>query len=367
MDQTQQFQYCAAKLEAVETEIKEINKEILDLDSKERPSKGEKRRLALLKSQLAKLEKKEEEWSSRLTFAQKLNPDVEEHTFRGVDNRVIASITGVNTVRKLWQDVALDESVFPTEGFKDQYDKNCRVWSMNSEASRRTFIDLILRDVVAREEFAGKLRIFCELSMTVESVSGNKKRKLSGKHDYTIGHAAGEDINSFSPPKESHIIAVEAKKAWDEDDVWQCIAEAAALKLSGKHDYTIGHAAGEDINSFSPPKESHIIAVEAKKAWDEDDVWQCIAEAAALFRTRKDAKKQNCNVWGICSNASNWKFIYIDNGGQVWASDEFALGIPMVRDEKILVVYRFVHFIVTQCYLCSTQTTPVQSPESLLE
>jgi hypothetical protein len=243
-----------------------------------------------------------------------MNPDVEEYTFKGVENRVIASITGVNTVRKLWQDVALDESVFPSEGFKDQYDKNCRVWSMSSQASRRTFIDLILRDVVAREEFAGKLRIFCELSMTVESVSGNKKRKLSGKHDYTIGHADGEDIHSFLPPKESHIIAVEAKKAWD-----------------------------------------------------EDDVWQCIAEAAALFRTRKDAKKQNCNVWGICSNASDWKFIYIDNDGQVWVSDKFTLGIPMVRDELILTVYRFVHFIVTQCYLCSTQTTPVQSHESLFE
>jgi hypothetical protein len=263
---------------------------------------------------LAELEKDKEEWGSRLTFAQMMNPDVEEYTFKGVENRVIASITGVNTVRKLWQDVALDQTVFPSEGFKDQYDKNCRVWSMSSQASRRTFIDLILRDVVAREEFIGELRIYCELSMTVESVTGNKKRKLSGKHDYTIGHADGEDIHSFLPPKESHIIAVEAKKAWD-----------------------------------------------------EDDVWQCIAEAAALFRTRKDAKKQNCNVWGICSNASKWKFIYIDNGGQLWASDEFALGIPMVRDELILTVYRFVHFIVTQCYLCSTQTTPVLSHERLLE
>jgi hypothetical protein len=59
--------------------------------------------------------------------------------------------------------------------------------------------------------------------------------------------------------------------------------------ISGQHDYAIGLAGDEYINSFSLPKESHINAVQAKKAWDENDVWQCIVQAAALFRTGKDA------------------------------------------------------------------------------
>jgi hypothetical protein len=225
---------------------------------------------------------------------------VEEYTFINVANRDIGPITGVNTFRHLWTDVAFDKSVVPSDGFNDQYDKNCRVWSMSSESSRRTFIHLVIRDVVAREEFAGQLRIFCDLPTTVESTAGSKKRKLSGAHDYTIGYVNDEDIHS----------------KW-------------------------------------PPLESQIIIVEAKKAWDEDGVWRCIAETSALFKTRKDGMKQDCRVWGICTNSFVWQFLHIDNGGQLWVSDTFYLGLPMVRPELILLVYRFVHHIVSQSFVCA--------------
>jgi hypothetical protein len=243
--------------------------------------------------------------------------DLEEEavTFRKAKVSEISEITGVNTNCKLWDDVTLDETVTPSDCFLKQYQTKCRVWSMNSEASRRTFLDLFFQDVVGREEFHSELRIFCELSLTTAATTVGNKR----------------------------------------------------LKLTGKHDYTIGHAGGLNIREYSVAPDSHIIAVEAKKAWDDTDIWQCIAEAAALYKTRKDAGKLNCNVWGICSNASSWKFVHIDNGGQVWESQEYSLMTPRYDYEKILKVYRFVHHVVRACYRTSPTTTPHQSLEALIE
>lgn len=191
---------------------------------------------------------------------------------------------------------------------------NCRIWSLNSEASRRTVIDLFLRDIVARVEFNSMLRIFCELSMAVETRVGNKKRVLSGNHDYTIGHA-------------------------------------------GK----------KDVDNYSPPKDSHLIVVEAKKEWPDDSIWQCLAEAAAVHKTRKDSGKQNCNVWGVLSNANFWKFVHIDNGGKVRESNVCMLSIPRILDKsEVLQVYRFIHHVVKMSFEASPTTTPNGSLEFVL-
>ncbi|KAI9088730.1 hypothetical protein DFS34DRAFT_565305, partial [Phlyctochytrium arcticum] len=122
----------------------------------------------------------------------------------------------------------LDEDVFPSDNFLAQFQKNCEVWSMNSEASRRTFIELFLRDVVARNEFHKKMRIFCELPLTSVNENGKKRQKLSGRTDYSIGHS-NMNIKDMAPPSETHLIAVEAKQARQDDDIWQGIAEVASL------------------------------------------------------------------------------------------------------------------------------------------
>lgn len=57
---------------------------------------------------------------------------------------------------------------------------------MRREVGRRIFLNLFLSDIVLRNEFNNELRIFPEIEMSVES-RGPKKRKLSGKTDYTIG------------------------------------------------------------------------------------------------------------------------------------------------------------------------------------
>jgi hypothetical protein len=74
-------------------------------------------------------------------------------------------------------------------------------------------------------------------------------------------------------------------------------------KIVGDTDYTIGLGKGYDIFSKVPPKELHLIAIEAKVDWGTNDYWQCVAETAILYKSRKDTK---CSVWGLLSNATDW-------------------------------------------------------------
>ncbi|KAJ3399657.1 hypothetical protein HDU80_007702 [Chytriomyces hyalinus] len=235
-------------------------------------------------------------------------PPLKEETVACSDatSTEISRIAGVDTDYKWWTDVTLDESVYPSESFREQYRIKSQVWSMSSEASCRSFLDLFLQDVAGRDEFHFQLRIFCELSTT------------------TKGQLVGKKLH----------------------------------KLTGKHDYIIGHAGSTDIYFCTAPKESHIIVVAEKQVWDENDVWRCIAEAAALYRIRKDAGKRNCNVWGIRSNATLWKFVHIDNGGQVWVSEDFIYEVLFSSEAELLRVYRFLHHIMKACFEAATPVTP---------
>ncbi|KAJ3267898.1 hypothetical protein HDV01_003794, partial [Terramyces sp. JEL0728] len=269
--------------------------------------------IADLKEKLAELKKLRKEWMKIIEIGTKKEIELEEekYTFREVDARTLGNITGINTNEKKWdiEESILDKEVFPSDDFIAQYKKNYQVWIMNSEASRRTYIDLFLRDVVARPEFRSSLKIFCELSMTVENISGNKRQKLTGSHDYTIGHANG----TFST---------------------------------------------------TPPHESHLIAVEAKSKFSEEDIYQCVNETAALYKSRKVAGKQNCNSWGIVTNGTNWKFIFIDNGGQLWITKYYILSTFEYKEAQVLNIYRIVHYLVNCCFFASPTTTPAITPQS---
>ena len=105
---------------------------------------------------------------------------------------------------------------------------------MRTGAGRRIFLNLLLSDIVLLPEFRNTLRIFPEIEMCVES-SGPKRRKLNGKIDYTVGF--GKDVHIFdnTPPCELHVVVIEAKNSsMDGDDLWQCVAETATLYKSRK-------------------------------------------------------------------------------------------------------------------------------------
>ncbi|TPX73444.1 hypothetical protein CcCBS67573_g05293 [Chytriomyces confervae] len=120
-------------------------------------------------------------------------------------------------------------------------------------------------------------------------------------------------------------------------------------KLKGKTDYT----------------EVHVVAVEAKTSIGEQDLWQCVAEAASLYKTRVDAGKANKRVWGILSNAQQWQFVLIDDDGLLWQSGYFLLELRSY-DESVLQVYRIVHYIVKCCHeACTTPASITSSVVSL--
>ena len=121
---------------------------------------------------------------------------------------------------------------------------------MRNEASRRILLNIFLTDVLSRDEFHQELKVFPEIRMEVSQIVGHKKRKIVGDIDYTIG---------------------------------------------------IGK--GMDMFSKAPPKELHLVAIEAKRQWGLEDLSQCVAETATLFKSRKDAGKAKCSVWGALSNA----------------------------------------------------------------
>ena len=179
---------------------------------------------------------------------------------------------------------------------------------MYREASHRTVLDMFFKDVLSRDEFGSALRVFPEYDFCVNSME-----------------------DSGNP-----------------------------VKLSGKADYTIGHSAGKDIFDCEPSKELHLIAAEAKREWPGESYWQCIAQTAALHKSRKDAGKKTCRVWGILSNASIWRFLYIDEAGQLSTSNDFLLDLRRYNEKQVLAVYRAIYHIVKSCYEASPPSTPVK-------
>ncbi|KAJ3353953.1 hypothetical protein HDU91_005832, partial [Kappamyces sp. JEL0680] len=270
-------------------ELRLVNQEIKDLENKKTEFKKKKKNGTItddeevewedIPEKLVRLENDKEYWKGLVKSATKKKGELESRTFEKADEEFIASVTGVNTRTRKWAPQIFRDNIFPSQRFRDNFEEIAKVFHMRNEAGRRIYLNLFLSDIVAREEFDGALRIFPELDMEV--INGVKQQKLSGKADYTIGY--GKDMNIF------------------------------------------GRA---------PPTESHLVAIEAKCQWGIDDLWQCVAEAATLYRTRKDLGKARCSVWGVLSNARLWQFIHIDEDGLLWQTKEMNLDIPEYEEGK---------------------------------
>jgi hypothetical protein len=234
-------------------------------------------------------------------------------SFSDADGDWIQAVTGVNTTYRKWTGYRIDDNIQPRPGFQTKFEEVAKAFHQHNEAGRRIFLNLFLSDIILREEFLGALRIFPELKVSVVETKGSKKRKLNGIIDYTVGFGKGKDI----------------------------------------FDNTI-------------PREVHLVAVEAKTSIGEQDLWQCVAEAASLYKTRVDAGKENNRVWGILSNAQLWQFVFIDEDGFLWRSEYFLLDLRSYDESKVLQVYRMVHYIVKCCHeACSPSPSMASSVDSL--
>ncbi|KAI3635549.1 hypothetical protein MIR68_006187 [Amoeboaphelidium protococcarum] len=195
----------------------------------------------------------------------------------------------------------------PRPGFHTAFEEIRKGVHQFTEAGRRFFLNLFLLDIIHRPEFEGDLRLFPELELSVIETTGAKKRKLSGRTDYTIGFGKGKDILSKAIPREVHLVAVEAKTS---------------------------------IGTL--------------------DLLQCIAEAATLYKIRVDARKPKKSVWGILSNAETWRFIFIDEAGLLWKCD--IMPLDYYDESKVLQVYRMVYHMIKCCHEACTPPPFTASP-----
>jgi hypothetical protein len=134
----------------------------------------------------------------------------------------ISEATGVKVDNQVWENIPVDTTVEASPEFVELFKKNCAVFEFETEASRRTLIDLFLREVVA--EFPDFI-INCEYHMTLENKI--KKRRLNGNSDYTICHRGFRNL--------PHLVAIVAKVT-NHETMLQCIGECASIHYRRKND-----------------------------------------------------------------------------------------------------------------------------------
>lgn len=120
----------------------------------------------------------------------------------------------------VWEHIPVDETVYPSSDFVELFKKNCSVFEFEAEASRRTVIDLFLREIVS---MFPSLMIVCEYHMTL--VNESKRRRLNGKCDYTLCHRGHRTL--------PHLVAIEAKVT-NKETLLQCIGECASIHYRRK-------------------------------------------------------------------------------------------------------------------------------------
>jgi hypothetical protein len=309
--------YDRQQLAAVEQKIEDLIKQrtaLKKLERKQQLTADDQEELVGLEMRLAEAKEQRKDYLGLIKLAMKDEPPVTK-SFSEADSEWIQAVTGVNTTYRKWTGYTIDVNIQPRPGFQTKFEEVAIAFHQQNEAGRRIFLNLLLSDIILREEFGGALRIFPELQVTVVETNGPKKRKLNGITDYTVGFGKGKDI----------------------------------------FDNTI-------------PQEVHLVAVEAKTSIGDQDLWQCVAEAASLYKTRVDAGKAKRSVWGILSNAKQWQFVLIDEDGLLWQSEEFLLDLRSYDESKVLQVYRIVHYIVKCCHeACTPPPSMASSVVSLTQ
>jgi hypothetical protein len=267
----------------VELQIRESNETI---------SPGEKIELSYISLEIQLL-------NANLTYYESLAREIPftAMKFSAATPVFIQQTTGVDTDYRLWVP-PVDSSISPSSKFRGLFEENSRIFSMSSEAGRRSYLDMFLRDVLAREEFGFKLRLFAEFELSVTGRNSN----------------------------------------------------AQPIKLSGTADYVIGQSI-VDIFDKPHPNELQLVAVEAKCVLDRGYFWQCVAEAAALHAMRKERVPDSCEIWGILSDVEHWTFIHIDNHSLLWTSKSHYLNIRpnAYNQSEVNAIYQMIFGIMKSC------------------
>ena len=226
--------------------------------------------------------------------------EVEYKSFEEADPEWTQLVTGVNCTYRRWIDWKneLDLTIFPSEDFDECYMNIVNAYiDLHSRVSRFSLITMYLRDIIRRPEFMTFLRVFPGFELSAES-NDAKKRVLHGKTDFGIGYHRGCDVFKENPPADLRLVVAQSKF----------------------------------------------------RDFEYKDMCYCIAQAAALHKFLKDSGSEDCCVWGVLSDAMHWKFIFIDDSGKLWRSDEHTVQLMFYDKEGILPVYRFLYCLIKRCF-----------------
>ena len=147
-------------------------------------------------------------------------PTLVSMAYGKADMPFISESTEIQEKQEVWENIPVDESLAPCTEFVDLFIKNCSVFEFETEASRRTVIDLFLREIVSQFPI---FQVICEYHMTL--VNEVKKRRLNGRCDYTICHRGFRLL--------PHLVAIEAKVT-NRETMLQCIGECASIHYHRK-------------------------------------------------------------------------------------------------------------------------------------
>ena len=83
-----------------------------------------------------------------VVIARLLAPILVSMAYRKADMSFISESTEVQEDLQVWEHIPVDESIVPCAEFVELFKKNCSVFEFETEASRRTVIDLFLSEVL---------------------------------------------------------------------------------------------------------------------------------------------------------------------------------------------------------------------------
>lgn len=219
-------------------------------------------------------------------------------TYGRAEMSFISETTEVQEVPTVWQNILsfADDSVAPSEEFIELFRKNCSVFESAFEASRRTVIDLFLREIVSQfPEF----QVICEYDMM--QVNEAKRRRLIGRCDYVICHRGSRNLP---------LLIVTEAKCWNTESRLQCIGECASIHYRKK---------------------------QARMA-------NC--SVYGIISTGRNWEFVFINQEGLVSVSMEIPLSFMDSAVE---------GKDL---QKLRLIYRLVHYVIHKSYINSPRTTP---------
>ena len=66
-------------------------------------------------------------------------------------------------------------------------------------------------------------------------------------------------------------------------------------------------------------------------------------------------------MYGFHSTGAYWKFVFIDEDGQLFVSGEFQMNAQNYVKNQCDLVYRLVHYVVKQSYFNSPRSSAIKN------